>query len=269
MGVWIETRLPRVLLQNPQVTPCMGVWIETLSAKHIAFRILSHPVWVCGLKQETTGLKYDNYRHTLYGCVDWNLVQVLRIFPLCVTPCMGVWIETCSVIPLLRLPLVTPCMGVWIETSQPFRSNWRWKSHPVWVCGLKQAWSAYQLSDRRHTLYGCVDWNWADARAPTMAAVTPCMGVWIETFGQCQKNEGLRGHTLYGCVDWNDSIGWTPCTSESSHPVWVCGLKPPLSLAAQLLARHTLYGCVDWNIWFSWTPKRRDVTPCMGVWIET
>ena len=246
MGVWIETRLPRVLLQNPQVTPCMGVWIETLSAKHIAFRILSHPVWVCGLKQETTGLKYDNYRHTLYGCVDWNLVQVLRIFPLCVTPCMGVWIETCSVIPLLRLPLVTPCMGVWIETSQPFRSNWRWKSHPVWVCGLKQAWSAYQLSDRRHTLYGCVDWNWADARAPTMAAVTPCMGVWIETYF-CQRLQddsnvtpcmGVWIETRKFCkvstiTDVTPCMGvWieTLCRDKHqclsrSHPVWVCGLK--------------------------------------------
>ena len=134
MGVWIETRLPRVLLQNPQVTPCMGVWIETLSAKHIAFRILSHPVWVCGLKQETTGLKYDNYRHTLYGCVDWNPLYLWQL---------NYW-------------LVTPCMGVWIETFDfPEHLNEE-TSHPVWVCGLKRTFAnVYKMIVMSHPVWVC------------------------------------------------------------------------------------------------------------------
>ena len=49
MGVWIETFC--VCLNNRQqdVTPCMGVWIETSMQSHL-----------CGC----------NRRHTLYGCVD-------------------------------------------------------------------------------------------------------------------------------------------------------------------------------------------------------
>ena len=32
-------------------------------------------------------------------------------------------------------------------------------------------------------------------------AVTPCMGVWIETAANIQKMRMRYGHTLYGCVD--------------------------------------------------------------------
>ena len=50
---------------------------------------------------------------------------------------MGVWIETkvSDAIELTRL--VTPCMGVWIETCTPTISHRDRQSHPVWVCGLK------------------------------------------------------------------------------------------------------------------------------------
>ena len=49
MGVWIETALGASWLSANLVTPCMGVWIETL----------------------TLGLKIKIVMsHTLYGCVD-------------------------------------------------------------------------------------------------------------------------------------------------------------------------------------------------------
>ena len=32
---------------------------------------------------------------------------------------------------------VTPCMGVWIETAEGKLDDVIYKSHPVWVCGLK------------------------------------------------------------------------------------------------------------------------------------
>ena len=32
------------------VTPCVGVWIETLLTLPTEHRLLSHPAWVCGLK---------------------------------------------------------------------------------------------------------------------------------------------------------------------------------------------------------------------------
>ena len=53
MGVWIETLGEPQEKESELVTPCMGVWIETFG---MAF-----------------GLSWSN-----------------------VTPCMGVWIETCS-----------------------------------------------------------------------------------------------------------------------------------------------------------------------------
>ena len=70
MGVWIETL---ALPKEPKasvVTPCMGVWIETFRKGTIEKSSESHPVWVCGLKhyfKQTEGLASS---HTLYGCVD-------------------------------------------------------------------------------------------------------------------------------------------------------------------------------------------------------
>ncbi len=56
--------------------------------------IESHPAWVCGLKHKS--FAYSRL--------------------LCVTPCVGVWIET-SLLPMkAKIPFVTPCVGVWIET---------------------------------------------------------------------------------------------------------------------------------------------------------
>ena len=49
MGVWIETAVDKLGKAESVVTPCMGVWIETLAKGDLAIR-------------ETC--------HTLYGCVD-------------------------------------------------------------------------------------------------------------------------------------------------------------------------------------------------------
>ena len=53
-------------------------------------------------------------------------------------------------------------------------------------------------------------------------AVTPCMGVWIET--EQVKKVAAR---------------------LSSHPVWVCGLKHQRLGHKRAGNSHTLYGCVD------------------------
>ena len=52
MGVWIETRTPLELTPTCHVTPCMGVWIETLYIRYSHTYLMSHPVWVCGLKHK-------------------------------------------------------------------------------------------------------------------------------------------------------------------------------------------------------------------------
>ena len=51
VGVWIETIMhPRQTGQGI-VTPCVGVWIETGKLAPDTLWTLSHPAWVCGLKQ--------------------------------------------------------------------------------------------------------------------------------------------------------------------------------------------------------------------------
>ena len=51
VGVWIETRIIPTCLELPEVTPCVGVWIETGKLAPDTLWTLSHPAWVCGLKQ--------------------------------------------------------------------------------------------------------------------------------------------------------------------------------------------------------------------------
>ena len=73
VGVWIETREMVIFIRVCIVTPCVGVWIETALSSPKAIRILSHPAWVCGLKH----------------CSKEKTFHELGV-----TPCVGVWIET-------------------------------------------------------------------------------------------------------------------------------------------------------------------------------
>ena len=48
-------------------------------------------------------------------------------------------------------------MGVWIETPIARPVFLPFKSHPVWVCGLKLQIQSEGTAHHSHTLYGCVD----------------------------------------------------------------------------------------------------------------
>ena len=78
-----------------EVTPCVGVWIETMKNPVIRATTQSHPAWVCGLKP---------------------ICQLSVANATAVTPCVGVWIETRQRVRRQQYPIVTPCVGVWIET---------------------------------------------------------------------------------------------------------------------------------------------------------
>ena len=54
------------------------------------------------------------------------------------------------------------------------------ESHPAWVCGLK---------------------HYCGSISCSIKAVTPCVGVWIETFLSRRCSLRYRSHTLRGCVD--------------------------------------------------------------------
>ena len=56
VGVWIETGFIVQYNRRHIVTPCVGVWIETITVWNICrCEIMSHPAWVCGLKQRGVG----------------------------------------------------------------------------------------------------------------------------------------------------------------------------------------------------------------------
>ena len=70
VGVWIETLQKSQENVNKSVTPFVGVWIETNLPIDYFTSVLSHPSWVCGLKQQNEWSLNKLMRHTLRGCVD-------------------------------------------------------------------------------------------------------------------------------------------------------------------------------------------------------
>ena len=75
----------------------MGAWIETVSVQLNAFPLLSHPMWVRGLK-------------LLPG---HNLLIVLLV-----APYVGAWIETSEQSDNRVVCKVAPYVGAWIETGR-------------------------------------------------------------------------------------------------------------------------------------------------------
>ena len=78
-------------------------------------------------------------------------------------------------------------------------------------------------------------------------AVTPFVGVWIETYGA------------------NDTLEKT-----KSHPSWVCGLKR--NITSSILKGGLVTPFV--GVWIetlnlTWSKGQNRVTPFVGVWIET
>ena len=146
----------------PTVTPCVGVWIET---------IMPVNPWRLNC-------------HTLRGCVDWNSACLQVLFSGRVTPCVGVWIET----PVPDFPNFCLCHTLrgcvdWnrnvieftdINYSHTLRGCVDWNTRITGInCGKC-----------RHTLRGCVDWNiHTTTESKPATPVTPCVGVWIETDG--------------------------------------------------------------------------------------
>ncbi len=96
VGVWIETVLVSVTGRSLSVTPYVGVWIET-NAKYTAILASAGSLlmWECGLKHHiVTKGTVDEKSLLMWECG-------LKPPPFCASP---------------RLPEVTPYVGVWIET---------------------------------------------------------------------------------------------------------------------------------------------------------
>ena len=106
----------------------------------------------------------------------------------------------------------------------------------------------------------------AQARAAMLNAVTPCVGVWIETFLIMIRLKSLMSHPAWVCGLKPQLVTTRPrkdvshpawvCglkligrgandATTSSHPAWVCGLKHPFRELLNGCNSHTLRGCVD------------------------
>ena len=176
---------------------------------------------------------------------------------------------------------VTPFVGVWIETSTPLSVSMLYDCHTLRGCvDWNLRYGVNAPPSPCHTLRGCVDWNSSKPNPATWYPVTPFVGVWIETIMASRLSLWKLCHTLRGCVDWNS---WSDCefgtrykshpswvcglkhftahchTSTSlSHPSWVCGLKPEGFVVITIAVSHTLRGCVDINEWMK----------CRRIWKE-
>ena len=140
-------------------------------------------------------------------------------------------------------------MGVWIEI--PYKKS-------------------KKLVPNGHSLRGSVDWNivwkaactsgilvtpcvgvWIEIRSFVVVRcfgiVTPCVGVWIEIIQLSIFDNAFVGHSLRGSVDWNT--------------IFYTGIRT--------FSCHSLRGSVDWNSLVNEVRENdRNVTPCVGVWIE-
>ena len=171
------------------------------------------------------GCRKTDYSHTLRGCVDWNIHKINTTFTLRCHTLRGCvdWNE--SYIPIDNYCFVTPCVGVWIETGT-FGSRQRFiQCHTLRGCvDWNFAVEDGNIGVLSHTLRGCVDWNPPNWGFTTPIAVTPCVGVWIETFLIMKRIAVLWVTPCVGVwIETSNTRNYG--TWLMSHPAWVCGLK--------------------------------------------
>ena len=140
-----------------------------------------------------------------------------------VTPCVGVWIETSiGDYFLVHIPSHPAWVcGLKLIPSGKYMTDKL--SHPAWVCGLKlinihitmsvhlshPAWVCGLKLHRignpylfllSHPAWVCGLKLYNRFHECSAFWVTPCVGVWIETYSEHIANV-QKGHTLRGCVD--------------------------------------------------------------------
>ena len=99
------------------VTPCMGVWIETINRRQTGGQSRSHPVWVCGLKPG--------------GCLA--AFRAIGSHP--------VWVCGLKLCDGNNRSYAGVSHPVWVcglKQASASITGFVDESHPVWVCGLKQ-----------------------------------------------------------------------------------------------------------------------------------
>ena len=77
------------------VAPYVGAWIETSKSHCSKSSVLSHPMWVRGLKPITEVFPaFESLSHPMWvrGLKHTNITKNTQIY--CVAPYVGAWIET-------------------------------------------------------------------------------------------------------------------------------------------------------------------------------
>ena len=210
--------------------------------------------------------------HTLRGCVDWNILacnMIARFDSHTLRGCVDWNTEASS--KGLRDGRSHPSWVCGLKPhGMPLWSALQ-RSHPSWVCGLKQSLvNRVLINSSRHTLRGCVDWNRPKVLAsknPIMShpswvcglkrrsplegweryAVTPFVGVWIET-SACRSIWQSTLVTPFVGV-WIETPEWWRLTTMMQVTPFV-------------------------GVWIETRQRRMrrmplTVTPFVGVWIET
>ena len=94
-------------------------------------------------------------------------------------------------------------MGAWIETCMHTNRDKRYRSHPMWVRGLKQ--------NSTHKAY-------------YVNKVAPHVGAWIETVDTVLFEHSSSSHPMW-VRGLKPLSGQGICAPDLSHPMWVRGLK--------------------------------------------
>ena len=118
------------------------MWVRGLKppALHlIRYKVMSHPMWVRGLKRINEQITNQIRRVASYvGAWIETLWFILLYQVLLVASYVGAWIETLQITSHELERLVASYVGAWIETGGNVISLYRkLKSHPMWVRGLK------------------------------------------------------------------------------------------------------------------------------------
>ena|SRR5690625_486233 len=118
----------------------MGAWIEIVRFRSPRKkRIMSHPIWVRGLKFNKGYIvsKPINVASYMGAWIEIPSLDVKRAL-YCVASYMGAWIEIMQEKLLILRRRVASYMGAWIEIISILIGNYLLgTSHPIWVRGLK------------------------------------------------------------------------------------------------------------------------------------
>ena len=128
--------------------------------------------------------------------------------------------------------------------------------------------SCHQAVFPGHTSCRCVDWNLHLLERVTFLLVTPHVGVWIETIQEWLSflRQSVTPHVGVWIETLCSLVRQFACCHTSCRCVdW----NIVLVLTSHRKTCHTSCRCVDWNMSITLLPPSTQVTPHVGVWIET